>query len=119
MKVKRKIAALFFALLVIFFSATYYSTSANMLEKHGYAGNIGIAFTSYAEQAANFFLQQKSFSSGYQGWKTEVGFPGVYCLYHYACKPFLHNEIRKIFVIDSQSYSPCKSIILFPFHEFL
>jgi hypothetical protein len=118
MKVKRKIAALFFALLVIFFSATYYSASNNMLEKHGYAENKGITLTSYAEQTANFFLQQKSFSSGYQGWKTEAGFPGFYSLTSYVCKPLLQNEIRKIFVIDSYAFSPCKSIILFPFHEF-
>lgn len=118
MEVKRKIAALFFALLVIFFSATYYPAANNLLAGHSYAGNEGIFLTSLADQTSNFFLQQKSFSSGYQAWKTEVVFPGFHPPNKYICEPLMHNVIRKIFVVDSHAYTPCKSVILFPFHEF-
>jgi hypothetical protein len=119
MMVSRKISALFFALLVIFFSGTYYSTAHNLLKECGFEGSEGIFFISAADQTVNFFLHQKSSPSSYQGWKTDVRVSGLWALNTLFCESPQRKVIRKILVINSISYTPCKSVIIFPFHEFL
>jgi hypothetical protein len=71
-----------------------------------------------ANPANLFILQQKSSLTEFQEWKTEVHIPGFFALYKCISEPPLLKMIRKIFVVDSCSYTPCKSLILYPFHEF-
>jgi len=117
MEVKRKISALYFALLVIFINATYYSSAYYRPVAFNYE-NSGNACFFQASEANNFFLLQKTASTDYQGWKIEVRIPGLYAQNKYLCEPLQLKVIRKIFVVDTFTYTPCKSIILYPYHEF-
>jgi hypothetical protein len=116
--VSRKILALFFASLVVFFTATYYFTARSMLKENGPVHSESLFFVSTAEQTSFFFLQHKSSPSPYQGWKTEVRFPGLWSSDQSFCESPQRKVIRKILVINAIIYTSCKTLIIFPFHEF-
>ena len=118
MRVSRKILALSFACLVVFFTATYYSTARNILKENGLVHSENLFFVSTAEQASIFILQHKSSPTPYQGWKTEVRFPCVWASNQSFCESPQRKVIRKILVINAPIYTPCKTLIIFPFHEF-
>ena len=118
MRNSRKILALFFASLVIFFTATYYSTARNLLKEKCLVHSENLFFVSASDQTTNFLFQHKSSASPYQGWKTEVRFPGLWASDKSFCESPQRKVIRKILVINAISYSPCKTVIIFPFHEF-
>ncbi len=117
MRERSKIKALFLALLVIFISTTHYSTVLKLSVKLPAEETQGIWFTSKIPVNISF-LQSKTTSQECSGWLTEIRIPGFFATNKYLIEPPLLKLIRKIFVIDVFSYTSCKSVILFPFHEF-
>lgn len=110
--------SLFFVFLVLFFSTGYYSFASSALT----TGTIDKEETlSFVEDTPVqfFFIQEKSSSPESQGWKTFSVIPGLSLIDILAGEAPGLTEIRKFFVVDFDSYSPGKPLLLFPFHEFL
>jgi hypothetical protein len=113
----KKIGSIFCALLVIFINATYFTLTRNTLQGPVSEESNRIYFIS-ENPAQYFFLGQKSSASGYQGWKVEVNIPGFCALNKNNTLPPRLKLIRKIFVVNLFSYTSCKSVFFYPFHEF-
>jgi|WetSurMetagenome_2_1015567.scaffolds.fasta_scaffold55440_2 hypothetical protein len=113
----RKIGSLFCALLVIFINVTYFAVARNTLQGPVGEESSGIYFIS-ENPAQFFFIGQKTSSTGYQGWKVEVNIPGLYAFSKNKIEAPRLKLIRKIFVVDANSYTSCKSVFFYPFHEF-
>ncbi len=118
MNLRRKIAAVFFALLITLISIAYpVVPSYEWTEVHTEKQVILLVESSL--QRINF-IQETSTADVAAGWKSEVKIPG-YSLrnvnFTFGQPGF--QSIGKIFVSDINGYRPCKSLLLFPFHDFL
>ena len=113
----RKLIALFFVALVLVTSATYYSgtrTSGNMDFKSGQENLFFVA-----ENPTLFlYFQKKANTSGNQGWKVENEVPGFLFQNSLLVENPAFKIIHKIFVVNPDSFTTCKSLILYPYHEF-
>ena len=116
-KFYRKISSLFCVLLLLWTSSRYYS---GILTPAGHDfTNQGEHLFFMAENPSVFInFQKKSSSSGSQGCKQENIVPGF--LFHPVSR--IENPrlklIHSIFVVDPTTFTTCKSVILYPYHEF-
>jgi hypothetical protein len=72
-----------------------------------------------SESPLQFFIyQEKTASSGHQGWKIEGAISGfLFHSFQLVQKPVL-KVIRKILIVDPLTFTSCKSQYLYPYHEF-
>lgn len=113
----RKIVSLFFAGFLIFINLSYYSVFHYSMERKSLDKSEVTYFVS-ADQTNNFVLDKKSSSQEFHGWKTKNYDLGFCALDKSISEPPRLKVIRKIFVVDCRLWTPCKSLILYPFHEF-
>ncbi len=117
MVAQRKYIALFFLSLILYFSGTCYTVARQESVPVKSDHQEGMHFNTQ-NAVALFLLQEQSTSTGFQGWKAEAGIPGFSIQREMVTEPPRLQVIRKIFVVDALTFSSCKSLILYPFHEF-
>lgn len=83
-------------------------------------GNATVTVFEPAPDGPVYLFQERNTFSLFSGWKTnlKVTHPGCLDTYLYFSDIRL-CEIGNSFVVDLQSFFPCKSRFFFPFHEFL
>lgn len=117
MVAQRKYIALFFLSLILYFSGTCYSVVRQETVPVKTDSQEGLYFNTQ-NALSLFLLQEQSSPTGFQGWKAEAGIPGFSIQREMVTEPPRLQVIRKIFVVDKFTFSSCKSLILYPFHEF-
>jgi len=118
LKKARENTAWILAQLLILYSVFVYAIPSDPSKSTDNSVGAGIFFQPSAESVASFFLPQRTSESPVQAWKVEIRVQALSTL----CKGFFESPvrkvIRKILVINSVSFTPCKSILFFPYHEF-
>ncbi len=99
------------------FSATCYSGGEQGITPGRWDGNDELAWVSPAT-APGLLLQEGTATQGVPVWRPEVSIPGLFFRSRNTVDPPRLQILRKIFVVDTLSYTPCKSVLLFPYHEF-
>lgn len=117
MSLLRKSIAYFFASLILVFSATCYSGEEQGITPDRWNGSDELAWVSPAT-VPGLMLQESTSAQGVPVWRPEVSIPGLFFRSRSTEEPPRLQILRKIFVVDKLSYTPCKSVLLFPFHEF-
>jgi hypothetical protein len=118
MNFQRKITAVFFALLITLISIAYpvvpsYEWTEVQTEERV------VLLVESSLQKLNL-IQETTCSDVTAGWKSQVKIPGFYkrnVNFTFGQPEF--QCVGKIFVSDINGYRPCKSLLLFPFHNFL
>jgi hypothetical protein len=118
MNFHRKITAVFFALLITLISIAYPVVPSNEWTEVQTEERV-ILLVESSLQKLNF-IQKTSSSEVATGWKSEVNIPW----FNQRNVNFTFGQpefqcVGKIFVSDINGYKPCKSLLLFPFHDFL
>lgn len=115
--IMRRILSLFFATLTLVFSVTCYTPSDMVVVPGRWAGGEDLAWVSSAA-TPGYAAQEGASSTGNQVWRYEIGIPGLFFRKESPVEPPRLQIIRKIYVVDACNYTPCKSLLLYPFHEF-
>jgi len=118
MKVSKEKMAWILAQLMVIYSAFVYAIPNNPGKEADFETSSGVFFQSPVSAAASSFLQQKTAESLFHAWKVEFRFHAESIFGRAVCESPLRKIIRKILVINSLSFRPCKSILFFPYHEF-
>lgn len=84
------------------------------------AGAAEVTWFEQAPAAPVYYIQEKASPVVAAGWKTQVRLPGLDLFYDFyqTSEPEL-TLVRKIYVVDLYRYTPCKSVLLYPFHDFI
>jgi hypothetical protein len=118
MILKRRITALFFATLVTLISVAYPVIPSNELTEIQ-DGTQTVLLKESSAQAV-FIFQENLNAAVAPGWKVAVDTHSLlfindkFTLGHPAFR-----GLKKIIVLSPAAYAPCKSLFLFPFHDFL
>jgi hypothetical protein len=119
MKMQQKIAVYFLAALIFFIGAglpmvTAYKVAPIPKE------NTSVSFIEQLPVAPLILIQQKPATMVSVGWESSPKIPGFV---FFILNLQIHNpeltEVGQIFVVDLDSFYPCKSLLLFPFHDFI
>ncbi len=119
MKMQQKIAVYFLAALILFIGAGLPIVSA--FEVAPIHKEISTASYIEPEPAAPLILiQQKPAELLSAGWESSLKIPGFefYNLNDLNPYPEL-TPVGQIFVVDLETFNPCKSLLIFPFHDFI
>lgn len=119
MKMQQKFAVYFLAALIFMIGAGLPVVSA--LEVAPIQKEISTITYIESEPAAPLILiQQKPATLVSAGWETSLKIPGFeLCDLNYSNPNPELTAVGQIFVVDLESYHPCKSQLLFPFHDFI
>jgi hypothetical protein len=118
MHFKQKIVAFFFAALITYIGVTH-PVVPSYVTLENTTGESTIFWIEKLPDA-NYFLQESIPSSAVPGWKTEFKIPGLF--FRNLNFTFAQQRLpgfKKIFFQDVSYFSPCKSLLLFPYHDFL
>ena len=84
------------------------------------AGSSEVTWFEQAPSAPVYFIQEKASPVVAAGWKTQVRLPGLDLFFDlYQTRQPELSLVRKIYVVDIYRFTPCKSLLLFPFHDFI
>lgn len=118
MILKRRITALFFAILVTLMSVAYPVIPSNELTEiqHGTQA----VLLEESSTLTVFILQEKLNSGVATGWKVTADSPGFLFINDNftQCHPAFRG-LRKIIIFSPDAYRPCKSLLIYPYHFFL
>lgn len=117
MSLLRKSIVYFFASLILVFSATCYSGGAQGIIPDHWNGSEELAWVSQAT-TPGLMLQEGTSNHGVPVWRSEISIPGLFFRSRSSMQPPRLQILRKIYVVDTFTYKPCKSVLLYPFHEF-
>lgn len=113
----RNTLAFFYATLILLFSITCYSSAGRVVSPDQWSEGEELAWVS-SPAAAGFVAQENSSAPGPQGWRSEVAIPGLFFRKESLTEPPRLKILRKIYVVDVTTYTSCKNLLLYPFHEF-
>lgn len=118
MDLQRKIAVYLFTALITYIGISF-PLVAPAVPQDNYPEGIQVISFEQAPLFPVLLIQEKSPTVIATGWKTQIRLPGLelFCNTEHKPKQDL-THVRKIFVVDLFSWQPCKSILLYPFHEF-
>jgi hypothetical protein len=119
MKWQQKIAVYFLAMLILYIGIGYPTISAYEVAPES-REDTTLSYIEPAPVCTVILVQEKPATLPSGGWKTSVRIPGFayYDENIHAQYPEL-TVIGKILVVDAESFYPCKSLLLFPFHDFI
>ncbi len=107
----------FFASLILIFSVTCYLPGDERVNPDRWNSSEELGWVSPAA-APGFLIQEGTSSQGSPVWRSEISIPGLFFRSQSTTEPPRLQLIRKIFVVDTFTYTPCKSVLLYPYHEF-
>lgn len=113
----RNILAYFYAALILLFSITCYSPAGRVVSPDQWSVGEEVAWVS-SPAVAGFVAQENTSATGTQGWRSELAIPGLFFRKESQTEPPRLQILRKIYVVDVTTYTSCKSLLLYPFHEF-
>lgn len=119
MKMQQKIAVYFLAALIFFIGAGLPMVTAYKIAPFQ-KENASVSFIEPLPAAQLILFQQKTATLLSSGWESSPKIPGFifFNLNLQIQNPEL-TEVGQIFVVDLDSFYPCKSLLLFPFHDFI
>ena len=119
MKKQQKIAVYFLAALIFFVGAGLPMVSAFEVAPIP-KEDTAVCYIEPLPAAPLILFLQKPATLVTAGWETSLKIPGfgVYNLDLRILYPEL-TEVGQIFVVDPDSYYPCKSLLIFPFHDYI
>ena len=119
MKFHHKIAVHFLAALILFIGAGIPMVSAFDDGQIPYE-NINVAYIEPVPAAPLFLIQQKPATLVSTGWETSLKIPGFgFSTQNLHIPNPQLAEIGHILIFDIDSFYPCKSLLIFPFHGFI
>jgi hypothetical protein len=113
----KNMAALFFALLIVYISVAFPALPATEKMSH-VSEQATLAFESGFDKIE--FFQGPSAPVQLDGWKTEAKVPGL--LFRKTdpeVKLFALPGMKNRWISDVETWSPFNQILLYPYHEFL
>jgi hypothetical protein len=119
MKMQHKIAVYFLAALILFIGAGIPMVSAFEVAPIP-KENTRVSYFEPLPAAPLILIQQKPATLVSAGWESYPKIPGFL---YFNLNLHLENpdltEVGQIFVVDFDSFYPCKSLLIFPFHDFI
>jgi hypothetical protein len=119
MKMQQKIAVYFLAALIFFIGAGMPMFSAFEVAPIP-KENTKVRYIEPLPAAPLILFQQKPASLVTSGWESSLKIPGFL---YFNLNLHLENpeltKVGQIFVVDLDSFYPCKSLLIFPFHDFI
>lgn len=118
MNFKRKITAILFALLAVYMSICIPVRTGKEWQEIPVEN---VATLLVMQNVQNIFIQEGfAVQLSSEGWKTEIRIPGLLFRRSAGIQvPPVLPGFRKIFVYHPETYTYSKSVLLYPFHEFL
>ncbi|HOF54516.1 MAG TPA: hypothetical protein PLD74_01920 [Prolixibacteraceae bacterium] len=113
----RKVFATFFAALILIFSATCQIPATYEVSPGSWDHSGELAWVLPAAHPG-YLVQEGATTQGSPVWRSEISIPGLFFRNQATKEPPRMQLLRKFYVADTFTYSPCKSVILYPFHEF-
>jgi hypothetical protein len=119
MKMQQKIAVYFLAALILFIGAGMPMVPALEVAPIP-EENTNVSYIEPLPAAPLVLFQQKPATLVSSGWESSPRIPGFefFNLNLHLQNPEL-TEVGQIFVVDLDSFYPCKSLLIFPFHDFI
>ncbi len=119
MKKQQKIAVYFLAALILFIGAGMPVVSAFEVAPIP-KENTSVSYIEPLPATPLILFQQKPATLVSSGWESSPKIPGFlfFNLNLHLQNPEL-TEVGQIFVVDLDSFYPCKSLLIFPFHDFI
>lgn len=119
MKMQQKIAVYFLASLILFIGAGLPMVSAFEVAPFP-KEDTSVSYIEPMPTAPLILILQKPATLVCSGWESSLKIPGLgfYNLNLYIPSPVL-TAVGQIYVVDPDSYYPCKSLLIFPFHDFI
>jgi len=119
MKFHQKIAVHFLAALILFIGAGIPMVSAFDDGQIPHE-NFNVAYIEPFPAAPLFLIQQKPVTLVSTGWETSMKIPGFgFSIQNLHLPNPQLAEIGHVLVLDLNTYYPCKSLLIFPFHDFI
>lgn len=119
MNFTRKISVYMLAMLITYIGMSFPLTLTAEIQTEN-TGDLRVTWFEQAPAAPVYFIQEKASPVVATGWKTQIRLPGLDLFYdlYQTSEPEL-TLVRKIYVVDLHRYTPCKSLLLYPFHDFI
>jgi hypothetical protein len=119
MKMQQKIAVYFLAALILFIGAGLPMVSAFEVAPFPKEDS-SVSYIEPLPAAPLILILQKPATLVSTGWESSLKIPGFgfYNLNLHILYPEL-TEVGQIFVVDLETFFPCKSLLIFPFHDFI
>jgi hypothetical protein len=116
---RKKISVVMLAMLITYIGISFPLSGTSEFQNAPQEDSRIIRFEQ-APPVPVIFIQEKTSPVISAGWKTQIRLPGLDLLsdLYQTRQPDL-RLVRKIFVVNLTAYTPCKSILLSPFHDFI
>jgi len=113
----KKAGSVICALLVVYITLGWYSCPREFTGIGEFQEDPGVYFIPGSLMPVPF-EGQKSTSTSHPLWDTVTHLPGVSVLKNRLADLPVLTLLRKIYVVNPQSFTTCKSYLFFPYHEF-